>query len=181
MSDTAVFIDGGYLSQILRNSFGTAKIDYQALASWAADGCLMRAYYYDCLPWQSPQPTLEEQRRFGGMQKFFMALNSLERMTVREGRLERRMNYNDMPYFVQKRVDLQIGLDIASIIARGRVSRVVLLAGDSDLLPAVEYAKAEGMIVKLVHGPANTYHNDLWLAADERAEIDQAVIDKLAM
>jgi uncharacterized LabA/DUF88 family protein len=180
MTDTAVFIDGGYLSQILRNSFGTAKIDYQLLAHWAADERLMRAYYYDCLPWQSPQPTQDEQKRFGGMQKFFMALNSLQRMTVREGRLERRLN-NGVPYYVQKRVDLQIGLDIASIIARGRVSRVALLAGDSDLLPAVEYAKQEGMIVKLVHGPANTYHNDLWLSADERDELDQNIINKLQM
>lgn len=174
---TAVFIDGGYLTKILRNHFNSARINYHELARWAADGDLLRAYYYDCLPWQSPEPTPEEQQRFGGMQRFFTSLRSGNRMTVREGRLERR-EVSGVPYFVQKRIDLQIGLDIATLIAKGRVATIVLVAGDSDLLPAVESAKHEGVIVKLVHGPYTTYHTDLWQAADERAEIDWTLIDE---
>ena len=175
---TAVFIDGGYLTKVLRHNFNSARIDYHAFARWAASDDLLRTYYYDCLPWQSPEPTSEEQQRFGNTQRFFASLRAGERMTVREGRLERRTVAGGSSYFVQKRVDLQIGLDIATLIAKGKVATIVLVAGDSDLLPAVEHAKHEGVIVRLVHGPYSTYHLDLWQAADERIEIDMSIIEK---
>ena len=45
----------------------------------------------------------------------------------------------------QKGVDMKIGLDIASIAYKRLVDRVVLIAGDSDFVPAAKHARREGI------------------------------------
>ena len=65
----AVFIDGGYLDHVLRDLGLFGRIDYRAFAdALRGNGELLRAYYYHCLPWQSPQPTPEESQRFARME-----------------------------------------------------------------------------------------------------------------
>ena len=39
------------------------------------------------------------------------------------------------------------------------ITHLALSSGDSDLLPAVEAAKREGVVVWPVHGPANAVSN----------------------
>lgn len=50
-----------------------------------------------------------------------------------------------MPHVRQKGVDMRIGLDIASLSFKQQVSQIVLLAGDSDFVPAAKLARREGM------------------------------------
>ncbi len=178
MSKVAVFIDGGYLANILKHHFSEPRLDYAKLVKWICeDDELFRTYYYDCLPYQSSVPSDEERQMLSRKQRFLTALKRLDRFTVREGRLEYRGIADDgTPVFQQKRVDLQIGLDIATVVTASRADIVAILSGDSDLLPAVEMAKNNGVIVRLVHGPRVTYHNDLWDAADERKQISSEVI-----
>lgn len=45
----------------------------------------------------------------------------------------------------QKGVDMKIGLDIASIAYKQLVDRIVLIAGDSDFVPAAKHARREGI------------------------------------
>lgn len=45
----------------------------------------------------------------------------------------------------QKGVDMRIGLDIASIALKKQADTVVLIAGDSDFVPAAKLARREGM------------------------------------
>ena len=47
----------------------------------------------------------------------------------------------------QKGVDLRIGLDIATSALRCVVSILVLVSGDSDLVPAMKFARIEGLKV----------------------------------
>lgn len=53
------------------------------------------------------------------------------------------------PVFVQKGVDMRIGLDIASLALKRLVSGVVLVSGDSDMVPAMKLARREGLRVYL--------------------------------
>jgi len=46
---------------------------------------------------------------------------------------------------VQKGVDMRIGLDIASIATKRLASQIVLIAGDSDFVPAAKFARREGI------------------------------------
>ena len=45
----------------------------------------------------------------------------------------------------QKGVDMRIGLDIASLAFKKQVERVILVAGDSDFVPAAKLARREGL------------------------------------
>lgn len=45
----------------------------------------------------------------------------------------------------QKGVDMRIGLDIASLAYKKQVERIVLIAGDSDFVPAAKLARREGI------------------------------------
>ena len=45
----------------------------------------------------------------------------------------------------QKQVDLKIGIDIASMALKGRVSTMVLIAGDGDFVPVAKMARKEGI------------------------------------
>ena len=45
----------------------------------------------------------------------------------------------------QKGVDMRIGLDIASLAYKRLVDQIVLIAGDSDFVPAAKHARREGI------------------------------------
>ena len=45
----------------------------------------------------------------------------------------------------QKGVDMRIGLDIASLAQKRLVNQIVLIAGDSDFVPAAKHARREGI------------------------------------
>lgn len=49
------------------------------------------------------------------------------------------------PNFVQKGVDMRIGLDIASMAYKHQVTKLILIAGDSDFVPAAKHARREGI------------------------------------
>lgn len=45
----------------------------------------------------------------------------------------------------QKGVDMRIGLDIASLAQKKLVNQIILIAGDSDFVPAAKHARREGI------------------------------------
>ena len=45
----------------------------------------------------------------------------------------------------QKGVDMKIGMDIASLSYKKQVEQIVLVAGDSDFVPAAKLARREGL------------------------------------
>ena len=53
---------------------------------------------------------------------------------------------NDFVFDVkQKGVDMKIGLDIASMAYKRQVNQIILIAGDSDFVPAAKLARREGL------------------------------------
>lgn len=53
------------------------------------------------------------------------------------------------PKIQQKGVDMRIGLDIASLALKRLVCTIVVVSGDSDLVPALKLARREGLRVYL--------------------------------
>ena len=184
MEYIGIFIDGAYLQKISNQiSSNHDRIDMEKLVRWISEGlAIRRVYYYDCLPYQSDPPSYDERQRVSKKQKFLQILEKIDRFEVRLGRLEKRgEDAKGNPIFDQKRVDLQMGLDFAFAAYRQRISYAALLSGDSDLCPAIEAAKNEGVITRLIHGPRGSFHNQLWSAVDERRELTPAVFDKLKL
>jgi uncharacterized LabA/DUF88 family protein len=56
-----------------------------------------------------------------------------------------------VPNIEQKGVDLRIGLDIARLSLRQLVDVIVVVTGDSDMVPAFKFARREGVRVYLDH------------------------------
>lgn len=174
---TGIFIDGAYAQRIVADEFGGVGIDFGKLADKMANGAnILRTYYYNCLPYQSRPPSDQERGRFDNARRFHHALAMLPRFEVRQGRLEFRGNTIDgSPIFEQKRVDIMLGVDMVQLAAKGHIQQAVLLAGDSDFIPAVTVAKSEGVLVRLYHG--GSCHIDLQREVDERVKLDQVFID----
>jgi len=53
------------------------------------------------------------------------------------------------PELEQKSVDLKIGLDVAWLASNNIVDKIILVTGDSDFVPAMKFARREGMQVVL--------------------------------
>jgi uncharacterized LabA/DUF88 family protein len=162
----AVFLDGGYIDKVLLRDFKGERLDYEKLSlKMAAPDELLRAYYYLCLPYVSATPTKEEHNRYAARRRFIAALEQLPRFEVRLGRLA----YQGGQY-VQKRVDCMVGVDMALLAAKAKIQRVALFTGDSDLMPAVEAVKREGVVVTLWHGfgEKTKPSRELFALCDER-------------
>ena len=196
MARLAIFVDGGYTSKLAEHEFAV-WIDYGRLseevrvtiASKTQEPLdLVRTYFYDCLPYQSDPPTLDEARRFGQRRGFFAALQRLPNYAVREGRLMYRGDDSQgRPIFQQKRVDLLLGLDFALLAGKHQITHAAVISGDSDLIPALDVAQQEGIIVWLIHGPRvsrvdgrSTYAEELWEKADDRFLLDAQFMAKIA-
>ena len=189
MARLAIFIDGGYVNKLAEQHFHR-RVDYAAVcreivavveAGTSEPLDLLRAYYYDCLPYQSPVPTETEADRFARKRRFFDALRGIPRFEVREGRLALvGRDSNGLPRFQQKRTDMLLGLDVALLSAKRQITHAAIVGGDSDFLPAFEVASQEGVAIWLFHGPAPDYAQELWLAADERRELDDALMQRVA-
>ncbi len=189
MSDRiAIFIDGGYLDKILQLEFNKARIDYEALSNWMANGIdILRTYYYNCLPYQGNPPTAEQSKQFSNAQAFHTRLNRFSKYEVREGKLEFRgiNKITEKPIYQQKRVDLMLGVDMTRAALKQRITHAAILSGDSDFLPAIECVKQEGIIVILYHSNYRgdninlKPHVDLWEMVDERRCITQELINQI--
>ena len=70
-----------------------------------------------------------------------------------------------IPNLTQKGVDLRIGLDIARLSLRQLVDSLVLVTGDTDFIPALAFARREGLRVFLDPLGASIPH-ELKLHAD---------------
>ena len=166
----AIFIDGGYLLSWAKKNNITPK--YSEIADYLIKPLrktvpldLLRCYFYYCAPWMSPEPTESEKRRMEEHEQFMEELSKLERWSVRLGKLQKRRDgYKE--YFEQKRVDVLLSVDMVRHAAAGHIQHAIVLAGDSDFIPAIEAVKESGATVSLWFGEANTIHKDLVKLAD---------------
>lgn len=62
-----------------------------------------------------------------------------------------QLTANDFaPEFTQKEVDIKIGLDVAWLSSRRLIDKIILVSGDTDLVPAMKFARREGVQVVVV-------------------------------
>ena len=168
---SAVFIDGGYVQSQFK--YNKIQPDYEELADYFLEPSrqrvaldLLRCYYYYCAPYMSPEPTESELKRMEAHNEFVDEIENLDRWSMRLGKLEKRWD-GKKEYFEQKRVDVLLSVDLVRHAAAGHLQHAVLVAGDSDFVPAVEAAKEHGVTVSLWCGKFRTVHKDLIAVADE--------------
>jgi uncharacterized LabA/DUF88 family protein len=165
----AVLIDGGHLRALALRSatrYDAGFVEQLAFRCLDADETLFRALYYDCAPYVGTVrlPVSGDERRLEGGDAMLRHLAERDLFAVREGILKFRgfkprrtpipgqlLTDDDFrPDFEQKGVDMRIGLDIANLANKKIVERIVLVTADTDFVPAMKYARIEGMQVVLI-------------------------------
>lgn len=138
---------------------------------------LLRIYYYDCPPYGLKQinPLSGQEIDFSArplfnQQKAFQdRLSRMDHIAFRRGVLgfygwkigkkafqdivknHRSVEARDLvPDLKQKEVDIKIGLDIAWLASKSIVDRLILVTGDTDFIPAMKFARREGVQVVLI-------------------------------
>lgn len=134
-----------------------------------------RTYYYDCMPFQSNPPTSDERERTSKMNKFIAKISNLPRFQIKLGKLGRMGDE-----FVRKRVDLLMSVDIVQLSWSKNIGTAILIAGDSDYVPAVNAAKDAGVLVKLWYS-RSSIHYELLDNVDEFHVIDQSLVNSVKL
>ena len=79
--------------------------------------------------------------------------------------------------FRQKMVDVLMSLDISNMALEKQIQHAILIAGDSDFVPAIKKAKNYGAIVHLYYH-SSSVHNEILDEIDELHEIDKKLIEE---
>jgi len=186
MDRASVFIDHGYLQKLLED-YGRPRMDYLDFSNKLCEGQVLRfrTLLYDCMPYQSNPPTVQEKEFYAGKQKFFTALNRMPRFEVRFGKLQKIPNLTSPSGFtlVQKRIDVLMSVDIVRMSIGRQIVRAILVTGDSDLVPAVMCAKEAGVEVYVWYGRTEncSVHDELLQACDECRELTRPFINSVAI
>ncbi len=88
------------------------------------------------------------QLKYDVLKKLFRKEISLEEISSGDFQLN----------FKQKGVDMRIGVDISSLAFKGQVQQIILIAGDSDFVPASKQARREG--IDFILDPMGAHIND---------------------
>jgi uncharacterized LabA/DUF88 family protein len=160
-----------------RHATATEVRDF-ALKCVLSDEELFRIYCYHCHPYEGKEihPFTRAIIDFGAsssfrtMSRFMKDLAVLDNIALRSGELSfdgwllrdvavvqilktgRPFAVSDYPDLKQKHVDMKIGLDIAWLASKRIVDRIILVTADSDFVPAMKFARREGVQVVLVNG-----------------------------
>lgn len=174
---SAIFIDGGYFNRLLKKFFGGAQFDYLRFSKRLGEltgTAVLRTHYYTCMPIKR-QGNEKDKERHANMQRFITKLHRLPRFSVKRGRLQ---FINGV--FKQKMVDVHMSLDLVDMSFDNQIQHAIIVAGDSDFIPAIERAKNHGTIVHLFYHP-DTVHHQLLDMVDELHVIDESLIASCKM
>ena len=146
MEKCGIFIDGGYLRSEL-NKFGNLPLDFLKFSEKIASitkSERLRSYYYDSLPIKIPGNKKSEDL-LKTKKKFCCSLSLLPQFEVKFGELQYIKGV-----YKQKKIDVLMSLDIVDKCFEKQIQYAILVAGDSDFIPAIQKAKNHGAIIHLI-------------------------------
>ncbi len=145
MDETLVFLDEGLLYK-LSEYFGKIKFDRikfsEILAAKQRLIC-KKIFYYNVPPFQSEIPTLDEEKRKKGYDKFIRSLSRHGKIIVREGRCQ-RLKIGGKFTYGQKGVDVLLAMDLSNVpIKYPEIRKIILISSDSDFVPIIKNLKEQ--------------------------------------
>lgn len=184
MDKTAIFIDNGYFKKVQEAL--SIRVDYLKFVDsiMGGDSERLRAYVYDCPPYQSTPPKPEQMEMKSHFDSFKYNITKLPRFEMRTGRLQivkdgegnTILKKDGTPLLKQKGVDMALGIDIARLSSTRQIQKVIIIAGDSDFIPAIITAKQEGILVTLYYH--DFVHDSLYDVCDDRFQITRELLLK---
>lgn len=154
-----------YCQAHLRSSSKDEEIRLYRVFYYDCEPIGRRSVYH---PLRQKNVDLDKSDTFTWSTAFLEELKKKRKFALRLGRLSDQMNYNLKPDVTkallsgkrdldsltdtdfefniqQKGVDMKIGVDIASLAYKKQVDQIILIAGDSDFVPAAKLARREGI------------------------------------
>lgn len=135
------FYDAKPATGVVTNPISAAPIDLSASQEFARNTSLQQA-----LELQPDMALRIGETDVHGWELGHMALKDIAKNGARAVTAQ-----DFVPSIEQKGVDLRIGLDIARLAIRQLVDIIVVVTGDSDMVPAFKFARREGLRVYLDH------------------------------
>lgn len=141
LNSTIIFIGAGFLEK-LSEYFGNGKylkFDRLSFTNNLALKQKLKAkkiFYYTAPPFQSNNPTEQEEKRREGYDKFIKKLKEKD-ITIREGRCQRLQINNNFEYR-QKAVDILLAMDLMDTLSDKTINKIILLTSDSDFVPIIK-------------------------------------------
>jgi len=176
VNKVAILIDGGFFLQRFKTNNGKSPriTDLQpfiddimrkvsATNPTGTSDMLLRTFYYDCRPNGDTKTDpkgktvdFSQHPQFKAANAFHADLRTFPQLALRLGELSfdgwkvHPTKTNDyIPDFKQKSVDIKLGLDIAWMSSKRTIDKLVLVAGDSDFVSPMKFARREGILVYL--------------------------------
>jgi len=181
LMNTKSFIDADKLEEYIFKTIDEIKKINKYSSS---DFELKRIFYYDCLPYgkeaksyHNPPKIIDFSKNsiYEKKMKYLESLKTKDFFALRLGTLTFRgwsrkvktgKSGKIIPVFNQKGVDIKIGLDMAWTAMKGKSSKILLIAGDSDFISPMKFVRKEGMTVYLDIMEANFIKNEMLEHAD---------------
>ena len=154
VEETLVFIDEGFLAKLSKH-FGEGeylKINYITFAkniSKEQNLLFQHLFYYTAPPFQQTPSTEDQRARKEGYDKFIASFSKNKEVTIREGRCQ-RLKIDGKFKYKQKGVDTLMTIDLSHVkIDFPEVTKIILVACDTDFCPVVEDIRRRGIEVIL--------------------------------
>lgn len=149
MEKEAIFlIDAGYLSFISKFLGQGKHLKYklkdfaEKIANKKNLTC-KQVYFYTAPPYQSANPTKEENQRKAKYDSFINNLKKSETpVVIREGRCQK----DNCGGFHQKGVDTLLTMDLLKLSQKREVDTLILLTADTDFVPIIDSIQKEHKI-----------------------------------
>ena len=112
-----------------------------------------RIFFYVSAPvkeitWHGKKIDLSSDDVYKTSSAFLDHIATQDLIAVRKGKLKfRGMLPGNVPDFIQKQVDMLMGLDIAHLAYRQLVDKIIVLCADTDMIPAIKLARFNGLQV----------------------------------
>jgi uncharacterized LabA/DUF88 family protein len=175
----------------------TADVMYRnaLLALRPKEESLFRIFYYDCPPFEGKEShpisgsvvDFSKLPKVGVRRRFLREFGRMDHVAMRLG-INKKNGWTLTDKYVrsaisgphnqpaegdvylsmeQKGVDMRIGIDVATLSLKRIVERIILISGDTDMIPAIKLARREGVQIILVqidhqrcHSLSDRLHED---------------------
>jgi len=154
MEDTLIFVDDGFFKLVKKHFENKSKEKKRFLQTFRnickSEGLsLKHLFIYSAPPHQSENPTEKENSLIRDYDKIKKMLVSKKWITLREGRCQ-RLKIDGRYKFTQKGVDILLVMDLMRFEKTFQnIKKIILIACDSDFVPAINQLKKENIEVIL--------------------------------
>ncbi|OLS23902.1 MAG: hypothetical protein HeimC3_22450 [Candidatus Heimdallarchaeota archaeon LC_3] len=164
----AVLIDGGYYRELIK-SLSIESIDLIKFSDVISQPAYrLRTFFFDGL--------VQDNQSFHDLLRLFDRFEVILGDVVERTFKCSKCGITNHRY-AQKRVDVSLAVKMVHLASTNQVDKIILIAGDQDFLPAIETAKHEGPIIKLLYKEGRISDN-LKKAVDERQEFTRQFLDE---